>query len=80
MHLVIRLSLRRECGLDLDLSDIPIESLVPEQLESVASPDDFMAQLPQYDGAMQAQMAAAEAAGECLRFVGEGQTVLSHPC
>ena len=61
----------RECGLDLDLENIPIESLVPEQLQSVASADEFMAQLPQYDGQMAEQMASAEAAGECLRFVGE---------
>lgn len=61
----------RECGLELELGDIPIQSLVPEQLESVASPDDFMAQLPQFDDAMAEQAAAAEAAGECLRFVGK---------
>ncbi|KAK9838066.1 hypothetical protein WJX74_011058 [Apatococcus lobatus] len=62
--------LARECGLDLDLENIPIESLVPEPLQSVASADDFMAQLPQYDSQMAEQMASAEAAGECLRFVG----------
>lgn len=68
---LIRLLVSRECGLDLDLESIPIESLVPQQLQSVASADDFMSQLPQYDSQMAEQMASAEAAGECLRFVGK---------
>ena len=35
--------LARECGLDLELSDIPVQSLVPAELENTESVDEFMA-------------------------------------
>ena len=60
----------RETGMDVELADVPVHSLVPEPLRDVASVDDFMARLPEFDGDIAEQLAAAEAAGECLRFVG----------
>jgi hypothetical protein len=51
--------LARECGLDLELSDVPIESLVPEPLRDAASADDFMARLPEFDGEMTTRRRAA---------------------
>lgn len=54
-----------------ELSDVPVHSLVPEPLRSIASADEFMAALPQYDGEMAQQLDEATAAGDCLRFVGE---------
>ena len=60
----------RETGMDVELADIPVHSLVPEPLRDVASVDDFMARLPEFDGGIAEQLAKAEAAGECLRFVG----------
>ena len=54
-----------------ELSDVPVHSLVPEPLRSIASADEFMAALPQYDGEMAQQLDNATAAGDCLRFVGE---------
>jgi len=62
--------LARECGLSLELSDIPIESLVPEPLQNVESVDEFMQKLPEYDHEIAAKMAAAEANGNKLIFVG----------
>ena len=60
----------RETGMDVELADIPVHSLVPEPLRDVASVEDFMARLPEFDADLAAQLEAAEAAGECLRFVG----------
>jgi aspartokinase/homoserine dehydrogenase 1 len=62
--------LARECGLSLELSDIPIESLVPEPLQNVESVDEFMQKLPDYDHEIAAKMAAAESNGNKLIFVG----------
>ena len=56
--------------MDVELADVPVHSLVPEPLRDVASVDDFMARLPEFDGDIAGQLADAEAAGECLRFVG----------
>ena len=56
--------------MDVELDDIPVHSLVPEALRDVASVDEFMARLPDFDGELAEQLATADAAGECLRFVG----------
>ncbi|XP_074320417.1 bifunctional aspartokinase/homoserine dehydrogenase 2, chloroplastic-like [Silene latifolia] len=62
--------LARECGLKLELSDIPPESLVPEPLRSTSSAEEFMQQLPQFDQDWAKKLQAAEEAGEVLRYVG----------
>ncbi|XP_043712616.1 bifunctional aspartokinase/homoserine dehydrogenase, chloroplastic-like isoform X1 [Telopea speciosissima] len=62
--------LARECGLKLELSDIQLESLVPEPLRGSASAEEFMRQLPQFDKDMSKKQQDAEAAGEVLRYVG----------
>ncbi|KAH9616048.1 hypothetical protein KSS87_005894 [Heliosperma pusillum] len=62
--------LARECGLKLELSDIPSESLVPEPLRSTSSAEEFMQQLPQFDQDWAKKLQAAEEAGEVLRYVG----------
>lgn len=54
----------------VELGDVPVHSLVPEPLRDIASADEFMAALPQYDADMAARLEEASAAGECLRFVG----------
>ena len=61
--------LAREMGLALEMSDVRVESLVPNGLET-GSIDDFMTQLPQHDAVMQARLARAKAAGKVLRYVG----------
>lgn len=61
----------REAGLNLELADVAVQSLVPEALQNVDSADEFMQQLPQYDADLARQVSDAEAADECLRFVGK---------
>ncbi|MCD7464484.1 Homoserine dehydrogenase [Datura stramonium] len=62
--------LARESGLQLELSDIPVQSLVPEPLRASASPEEFMQQLPQFDQQLATQRQEAEDIGEVLRYVG----------
>lgn len=62
--------LARECGLELELSDIPVESLVPEPLRVSASAEEFLQLLPQFDQDMANKRQDAEDAGEVLRYVG----------
>ncbi|XP_076919618.1 bifunctional aspartokinase/homoserine dehydrogenase, chloroplastic-like [Bidens hawaiensis] len=62
--------LARECGLHLELSDIPVQSLVPDPLKETASVKDFMQQLPSFDSDIATKRKAAEEAGEVLRYVG----------
>jgi len=68
--------LARELGLKLELEDVPVESLVPEALQSWQPPsgsnlgDAFVKDLSAFDGEMAALLEEADAAGEVLRFVG----------
>ncbi|KAF9603535.1 hypothetical protein IFM89_037016 [Coptis chinensis] len=62
--------LARESGLKLELSDIPVESLVPEPLKASSSPEEFMQQLPKFDQDMAKKRSDAESAGKVLRYVG----------
>ena len=39
--------LGRECGLAIEMDQVKVQSLVPEQLSGVTSVQDFMAALPQ---------------------------------
>ncbi|MEJ6475079.1 bifunctional aspartate kinase/homoserine dehydrogenase I [Pseudoalteromonas piscicida] len=64
------LIIARESGLPLELSDIEVESVLPEGFAKGASVDEFMAQLPQLDDAFAARIAAAKAQGQVLRYVG----------
>ncbi|KAF3785541.1 Bifunctional aspartokinase/homoserine dehydrogenase 2 [Nymphaea thermarum] len=62
--------LARESGLKLELSDIPIQSLVPEPLTKCSSAEEFMQQLNKYDGEITKQRIEAANNGEVLRYVG----------
>ncbi|KAK1295955.1 hypothetical protein QJS10_CPB15g00189 [Acorus calamus] len=62
--------LARESGLRLELSDIPVRSLVPEQLRTITSAEEFMRELPKFDANIANERQDAEAAGEVLRYVG----------
>lgn len=68
--------LAREMGLELELSDVGIESLVPESLRS-GSVEEFLEQLPRHDEAMSQRVNQARSRKEVLRYVGlvnpEGQ-------
>jgi aspartokinase/homoserine dehydrogenase 1 len=61
--------LGREMGLDLELADVEVESLVPAELIS-GSVDEFLAGLPAYDRRMADLVSAARSRNESLRYVG----------
>jgi len=55
--------LGREMGLELEMGDVKLESLVPPGLEQ-GSIDQFMAALPAHDAAMQQRFESARARGK----------------
>ena len=61
--------LGREMGLSLSLSDIQVESLIPQGLEE-GSVESFLDQLHAHDEFFLNSWAAAEAEGRVLRYVG----------
>lgn len=65
------LILARESGLQLDLSDVVVESVLPADFAIGASVDDFMQQLPTLDAWFADKVAAAQAEGKVLRYIGE---------
>ncbi|KAI1444417.1 homoserine dehydrogenase-domain-containing protein [Annulohypoxylon stygium] len=48
----------------------PVQSLIPKELESVASGDEFLQRLPEFDSQMGETKLAAEKQGKVVRFVG----------
>ncbi|XAR57493.1 Homoserine dehydrogenase [Bertholletia excelsa] len=62
--------LARECGLKLELSDITVESLVPESLRTSASAEEFLQLLPQFDQDFAKKRQEADSSGKVLRYVG----------
>ncbi|KAK2626091.1 hypothetical protein QTJ16_004353 [Diplocarpon rosae] len=63
--------LARLAGLPVDSpTSFPVESLIPRQLESVASGDEFLQKLSEFDSMMEEKKVAAEKEGKVLRFVG----------
>jgi len=68
--------LARQCGIEVALEDVPVESLVPSALqdwapaEGAVLADAFIAEMKAYDEDKAALIAKADAAGEVLRFVG----------
>ena len=61
--------LGREMGLELDIADVEVEGLVPEELTQ-CSAEEFMARLPESDAAMAVALAEASAKRQVLRYVG----------
>jgi len=61
--------LGREMGLELDLADVEVESLVPAGLEA-GSIEDFLERLPHHDAGMRARLEAARGRNKVLRYVG----------
>eukprot|EP00184_Porphyridium_aerugineum_P003624 CAMPEP_0184693870 /NCGR_PEP_ID=MMETSP0313-20130426/1994_1 /TAXON_ID=2792 /ORGANISM="Porphyridium aerugineum, Strain SAG 1380-2" /LENGTH=940 /DNA_ID=CAMNT_0027152045 /DNA_START=254 /DNA_END=3076 /DNA_ORIENTATION=+ len=61
--------LAREIGLQVELGDIPVKSLVPKELEKV-SVDEFMRRLPEFDKELADMASVAAKKGEKLRYVG----------
>ncbi|TQS33656.1 hypothetical protein Golomagni_05990 [Golovinomyces magnicellulatus] len=63
--------LARLAGLPVESpTAFPVQSLIPKELESCSSGDEFLEKLPQFDQQMEETKAAAEKAGKVVRFVG----------
>ncbi len=60
--------LAREMGLEIELADVEVESLVPQGL-AAGSIDAFLDGLAEHDDAMGQRLAAARQRGEVLRYV-----------
>eukprot|EP00741_Cyanophora_paradoxa_P011199 tig00020554_g10819.t1 len=64
--------LAREAGLDVELSDLNIISLVPEELRDTAkvTPQQYLDGIAKHDAEMEKKLKEARSAGEVLRYVG----------
>ncbi|KAL2262729.1 hypothetical protein VTK26DRAFT_267 [Humicola hyalothermophila] len=63
--------LARLAGLPVESpTSFPVQSLIPKELESVASGDEFLEKLPAFDAQMEETKAEAEKEGKVVRFVG----------
>ena len=62
--------LAREMGVELELGDVTIESLVPDDCRDAATPDEFLDRLRGADATMARRRDEALARGEVLRYVG----------
>ncbi|KZL64709.1 homoserine dehydrogenase [Colletotrichum incanum] len=63
--------LARLAGLPVESpTSFPVQSLIPKELESCTSGDEFLQKLPEFDSQMEETKAAAEKQGKVVRFVG----------
>ncbi len=64
------LILAREAGMEIDLSDIDVQMALPPGFDASGTPEEFLARLPEADAYFRAEVEAARAKGEALRYVG----------
>ncbi|PHH60367.1 hypothetical protein CDD81_1805 [Ophiocordyceps australis] len=63
--------LARLAGLAIESpTSFPVQSLIPKELETCNTGDEFLAKLPEFDQQMEKIKADAESAGKVVRFVG----------
>ncbi len=60
----------REAGLDLELKDVKIDSLLTKELEDCPSVEEFMQKLPELDDSIQQLSQQAKSEGAVLRYIG----------
>ncbi|EWH08508.1 bifunctional aspartokinase I/homoserine dehydrogenase I [Catenovulum agarivorans DS-2] len=64
------LIMAREAGMEMELSDIDVESVLPADFDAEGSIDEFMTNLPKADAHYKAMMESAKEKGQVLRYVG----------
>ena len=64
------LIMAREAGMKLELSDIKIQSVLPDNFDASGNIDTFMQNLTKLDAVIAKQVAEAKAAGKVLRYIG----------
>jgi homoserine dehydrogenase len=63
--------LARLAGLPVESpTSFPVQSLIPKELETVSSGDEFLEKLPDFDSQMEETKSAAQNQGKVVRFVG----------
>ena len=63
------LVIAREAGMQLELADVDLQAVVPDELAALTDGDEFMRQLPDYDDTFQAMIDQAESQQQKLRYV-----------
>jgi len=64
------LIMARESGMELELCDIEIESVLPPNFDATGTIDVFLANLPSLDANLKVRAESAKEAGKVLRYVG----------
>ncbi len=65
------LVIAREAGMPLELADVNLQAVVPDELAALTDGNEFMRQLPSYDTEFQALIDDAEKQGQKLRYVAQ---------
>lgn len=72
--------LARLCGARLDFNSLPVENIVPQELRTMESAQEFMNSLPQHDDYFNGINQQAKNAGKVLRYVGVYDPKGSNSC
>jgi aspartokinase/homoserine dehydrogenase 1 len=64
------LIIAREANIDLELEDVEVESVLPQDFDASGSIESFMQNLPNADNAFAVKVEEAKAQGQVLRYVG----------
>ena len=72
--------LARQCGVAVELSDVALESLTPAALRDIASPDDFLARLPEVHKTIQKRADAITPPLFAILQAKDGDSAHMRPC
>ena len=64
------LIMAREAGLQMEMSDIEVDSVLPDDFDASGSVDEFMSNLTQLDDLYQSRIANEQSQGKVLRYAG----------